>query len=160
MSTQSIPHSALQFAQFAGITTPVHAVRQTSVASPRQVTRTAASPAQSAEDRQGFRAGVEQERRRWASVLGSRAFTLQPVVAAHLLANTSQPAGEIITAVRQISADAAAAPREQAVAIADRWSAAFQRMEASAASGDAPRPSREIASRWDAAIKRSTGNRP
>jgi hypothetical protein len=152
MSTQSIPNSVIKFAQFAGITTPVHAVRQTSVATP--------SPAPSAQDRQDFQAGVLQERRRWASVLSSRAFTLQPVVAAHLLANTSQPAGEIITAVRQISADAAAAPREQAVAIADRWSAAFQRMEASAASGDAPRPSREIASRWDAAIKRSTGNRP
>jgi hypothetical protein len=155
MSTQSIPHSALHLAQFAGITTPVHAVRQTSVASPRQVARATPSPAPSAQDRQDFQAGVLQERRRWASVLSSRAFTLQPVVAAHLLANSSQLAGEIITAVRQISTDSAAAPREQAATIADRWSAAFKRMEATAASGDGPRPSTQIEQRWDAAAKRA-----
>jgi hypothetical protein len=154
MSTQAISNSALQFAQFAGITTPVHAVRQ-STATPRPAARAAAEPAPSAENRQDFRAGVAQERRRWAKVVGSKAFTLQPAIAAHMLARSDQPAAEIITAVRQISADAAAAPREQAVAIADRWSAAFKRMEATAASADGPRPSREIEQRWAAAAKRA-----
>jgi hypothetical protein len=122
---------------------PVHAVRQsTAAAAPRPAARSGASPAArsvaepSAADRQAFRAGVEQERRRWASVLGSRAFTLEPAIAAHLLAWSNHPAGEIIKMIRQISADSAAAPREQAAAIADRWSAAFQRMEAAAASAD------------------------
>jgi hypothetical protein len=155
MSTRSIPESSLHFAHLAGITAPVHAVRQTSVAVPRQVARTAVAPAQTAADRQDFQAGAEQERRRWASVLGSRAFALEPVVAAHLLANSDQPAAEIITAVRQISADAAAAPREQAVAVADRWSAAFARMEATTATGDGPRPSPQIEQRWAAATKRA-----
>jgi hypothetical protein len=155
MSTQT---PTLRFAQLAGITAPVHAVRQTTAA-PRPAARVAAAPDPSAYDRQDFQAGVEQERRRWASVLGSRAFSLQPVVAAHLLANTSQPAGEIIASLRQVAAYASAAPREQAAAIADRWSAAFKRMEASAASADGPRPSRGVEQRWDAAFKRSAGGR-
>jgi hypothetical protein len=129
MSTRSIPHSTISFAQFAGITTPVHAARQTSVAAPRQVARATPSPAPWAHDRQEFQAGVRQERRRWARVLGSKAFILQPVVGAHLLASTSQPASEIIASLRQVTADAAAAPREQAAAVADRWAMAFQRMD-------------------------------
>jgi hypothetical protein len=62
-------------------------------------------------------------------VLDSKAFILQPVVGAHLLASTSQPASEIIASLRQVTADAAAAPREQAAAMADRWAMAFQRMD-------------------------------
>jgi hypothetical protein len=147
MSTQ-----ALQFAQLAGITAPVYAARQ-STAAQRPVARVAASPAPSAEDRQGFRAGVQQERARWTAVLASKSFAGNPAVAAHLLANTSMSAGEITASLRQIAADTAAAPREQAAAIAERWNAAFRRMEA--ATGDAPRPSREIAGRWAAAVKRA-----
>jgi hypothetical protein len=148
--------SSLQFAQLAGITTPVHAVRQpTAAAAPRPVARAVASPAPSHEDRQAFRAGVAQERRRWMAVLGSTAFGASPVAGAHMLANTSMDASAILSVLRGIAADNQAAPGARQAVIADRWSAAFQRMDASAATGSpSPRQSQE-ADRWSAAMNRA-----
>jgi hypothetical protein len=112
-------------------------------------------PQMSAEDRRDFRAGIAQERRRWAKVLGSNAFGAEPVAGAHLLAQTDHTPAEIISMLRKISADAAASPAIVEAAIAARWGAAFKRVETSAASADGPRPSAQIEQRWDAAARRA-----
>lgn len=67
-------------------------------------------PMMSNKDRQAIRAGVLQERRRWQTVLGSKAFSAQPVAAAHLLARTDKSAAEIIATLRNLSADAVDVP--------------------------------------------------
>jgi hypothetical protein len=67
------------------------------------------------------------ERARWSKVLGSSAFASAPPVAAHLLASTDMPAEAIIGSLRQIAADAKAAPAAREAAISDRWGAAFKR---------------------------------
>lgn len=86
-------------------------------------------PVMSNEDRQAMRAGVRQERRRWMTVLKSRAFGGQAAtIGAHLLANTGMSADAILGVLRAVAADAEKTAAANPTAIQDRWASAFQRI--------------------------------
>jgi hypothetical protein len=94
---------------------------------PSSARRPEATITSTTDDRASFLAGIRQERRRWAKVLSSAAFGAEPVTAAHLLANSSMPAAEIIAVLRDVAADAKAAPAVRQAAIADGWASAMRR---------------------------------
>jgi hypothetical protein len=88
----------------------------------------------------GMARGVVLERRRWTSVLASKAFGRSPAIGAHLLANTPMNAAAILAALRDAPAsgsnDAARSARNPnlgspAPAVSastdDRWAAAIKR---------------------------------
>jgi hypothetical protein len=91
----------------------------------------------------GVSRGVTMERARWTAVIGSRAFSRNPAVGAHMLASTSMSASAILGVLRDtpvsasaadsrsarnpnIGTDAAAAPTG-ASAIQNAWGSAFKR---------------------------------
>jgi len=114
----------------AGITSPVYTAAPTRLHPPVAPKRTAAPTAEpmSAEDRRAHAEGVRLERRRWATVLKSRAFAAQPVAGAHALAATSMPAGDIIGLLKQISADVNTAYLQSPAVINAGWNAAFNKL--------------------------------
>ena len=126
MSNHAAPVQILHFRALS------RSAAQSPTASTPQPRQAAAAPTTTgralADESKEFQAGWRQENRRWAAVLYSTAFATNPPVAAHLLAQTSQTAGEIIGLLRTMSADAETIRLSNHAAIAERWQAAMARV--------------------------------
>ena len=126
MSNHAAP---VQILHFSALNRSAARSPTASTPQPRQAAAAVATARRAvAEESKEFQVGWRQENRRWAAVLYSTAFASNPAVAAHLLAQTSQTAGEIISLLRTMSADAETIRLNSPAAIAERWQAAMVRV--------------------------------